>query len=236
MARGRSSREFALPPSGWPSPYRSKESWAGMLLERLMLLLPGGRLYWLMLVGLTAEETHTHTYRSVLYLLNASEIIHAGNNHHFPAEYNWLLIQNVLWLFWHFKIFFINAWNMFYLITVQGHTVRQCVWDHRLRRRIFTSLRKNEEYKEMKRRENSKNMFQLFEVIKNSYKTVWHSKHHNERLIVPTLPINTRHPLFPLLDQLDSDRGLKLISALLSPTCCACASSVCVLQIWTLWL
>lgn len=32
-----------------------------MLLERLMLLLPGGRLYWLMLVGLTAKRKHAHT-------------------------------------------------------------------------------------------------------------------------------------------------------------------------------
>lgn len=62
MARGRSSREVALPPSGWPSPYRSKESWVGILLERLMLVLPGGRLYWLMLVGLTAQsKTYTST-------------------------------------------------------------------------------------------------------------------------------------------------------------------------------
>lgn len=31
---------------------------------------------------------NTHTHRSVLYLLNASEIIHAGDNHQFTAGYN----------------------------------------------------------------------------------------------------------------------------------------------------
>lgn len=52
MARGRSSREVALPPSVWASLQRSKaESWAGMLLERLML--GPGRVNLVRLVGLT---------------------------------------------------------------------------------------------------------------------------------------------------------------------------------------
>lgn len=53
MPRGRSSRDVALPPRGCPSPYSSKESWAGMLLERLILVDTG---YWHILVGLSRLE------------------------------------------------------------------------------------------------------------------------------------------------------------------------------------
>lgn len=56
IPRVRSSREVALPPSGCPSPYRSKESCAGILFERLMLLLPEGMLYWHAWVGLNRLE------------------------------------------------------------------------------------------------------------------------------------------------------------------------------------
>ena len=55
MPLGLSSRDVALPPSVWPSPYRSNESWVGMLLDRLML--GPGRLYWDIPVGLTEINT-----------------------------------------------------------------------------------------------------------------------------------------------------------------------------------
>lgn len=75
MARGRSSSELALPPSGWPSPYRSKESWAGMLLERLiplplLPLPPAGKLYWLMLVGLTAQENEQTAWSTRRWMIS----------------------------------------------------------------------------------------------------------------------------------------------------------------------
>lgn len=68
-----------------------------MLLERLMLLLLGGRLYWLMFVGLTARRKNNtrisvdklHVPCYMLHVQNAPVIIH----HAFTVGYDQTMVQ-----------------------------------------------------------------------------------------------------------------------------------------------